>query len=92
MRAGLNASEPTSEFELLEAIGGNVHLQVDVNSVGNKDSVIDRGKTLLVELLELLEEARAKDSQSASRSRAAKVIRSNTNVVLREIHAGVNGY
>ena len=46
-----------TELNLLKAIDGSVKVEVDVATVGNEDTVVDIGETLLLELAELTEEA-----------------------------------
>ena len=50
----------TSKFPLLETIHYHVHVQEDIDSVRNKDPIMDGGQALALELLKLAEEAWAR--------------------------------
>lgn len=45
-----------SKLDFLETIDGRVEIQIDVDSVGDKNAVVNVGEALIVEFLELLEE------------------------------------
>lgn len=51
--------QSTSKFDLFESVDSSVEVEIDVHSVRDKDTVVNVGKTLGIQLLELLEEGGA---------------------------------
>lgn len=50
----------TTKFGLLKAVGGRMHVQIDVDPIGNENTLMNIWKALIFKLLQFLEETRAK--------------------------------
>lgn len=51
--------QSTSKFDLFESVDSGVKVEINVHTVRDQDTVVNVGKTLGIQLLELLEEGGA---------------------------------